>query len=430
MSPRRSLSDKDPSQSSPKRPSRSSKSSSSLKETNSETSSSVKNNNLDSRPIVYGPRTVKRIPPVPPSVHLLGKVPNSITAKTTTPLQDQFSALRGTVPHLSNKDWRAISYFQESAYVVLNQAYIGLYEKHQPQSTQARNTESPAHKRLALAPWKSGHEHDLPKTQQTSIHPLTSNPSVTPSLSNLNDTQPPWQHAPPLNHPQPINLAQPLSLAQPAPVLPHRVSPPHPKSMPGREACPACVSTHICTHVQRNIGEEIGTAVRASELRHMLGAMTTDELIRVAAKKRYAIVPIDTLSSQRPLPAVMDCMSNRSRSVRLAGWQLNSSQRREVIGLESAKSLVGGESEASSAQQQWMAASEAEAEAEAEQGQQLSGGGLVHRASEWMGHLFGRGKALKRKQDACDSPPDTQGPREGSSGYGRGKRVRGDSKAD
>ncbi|KAG0344473.1 hypothetical protein BG005_001821 [Podila minutissima] len=225
-----------------------------------------------------------------------------------------------------------------------------------------------------------------------------------------------------------MSHAQPLSLAQPTPVRPtavaHHVSPNRPASIPKRKGCLACVSTNTCICVQNPFGEELGAILRARELRQMLGAMTTDDLIRVAAKKRYAVVPINALSSQRQFPAAMGGSAIGSRSARPTGWQLNSAQRREVIGSESTESLIGGESEASSAPPQWTTASEAESEAEEQQ--QPNGGGFVRRMSEWMGHLFGRGKILKRKQDAVREFEDTTEPQEGPEGYGREKRVRRD----
>ncbi|KAF9315240.1 hypothetical protein BG003_003233 [Podila horticola] len=449
MPAERSLSDKDSSQSSSKRLSRSSKLSSALKKTNPESSSSTKNNRPDPRPFVYRPPTTESIPPAPSSVHLRGEVPDSITAKTTQSLQDQFVALRKTVPHLSDKDWRTISYFQESIHVVLNRAYTELYERHQPQGTQAQYATIPARKRSTLTPARSGHAHALPKAPQTPICPLTPDLPIAASLSDAQlwnfarsldypqpwgltrplNHPPPWNYARSLNHSQPMNPTRP-SLAQLAPVRPiastPKVSLPRHASITKRKECLACASTNVCKCIQNTFGKELGIAVRTRELRQILGAMTTDELIRVAAKKRYAVVPIDALSVQRQFPALIGSSSIRLRSAS-PGWQRNSAQRREVIGSDTTESLVGGESDASSDQKQRTTTSEAEAEAESEQQQPNGGGGLVRRASAWMGLLFGRGRVLKRKQDLSrESAPDTQEPREGSSVHGREKRVRRD----
>lgn len=163
--------------------------------------------------------------------------------------------------------------------------------------------------------------------------------------------------------------------------------------------------------------------MRACELLQKLNAMTTDELIRLAVKKRYAVVPINTFG-QPQFSSAMGSGSNVSKSMRIADWQLSSAQRREVIGLESPESLVGGESAEVSSVPPLSTTSESEKEEEQPSGG--GGGGLARKAREWLGYFFAQGTFQKRKRNDVthESSPSMHGSREGSSGHGREKRVK------
>lgn len=389
MPPKRSLSDTESSQSAPKRATtQSSNSSSNAKSTNPEPSLAV-----------YGLPSSRWNPPAPPSFNLFGKAPNSIPAQTTKTLQDQYAALCGYIPHMSERDWCATSYFQEAVHVVLNRAYADLYECH-----RASSARSPL-KRSTLAPLRLSRALALPDCPHTPIYPLT--PDVAPAPTR---TSPHVQLGPVQTLPSPVRST----------AFAHRVSPPRSVSNPKMgKKCPNCESNDfVCLCVQNF---DKGIDMRARDLHQKFNAITTDDLIRLAAKKRYAVVPIDAFG-QPQFSSAMGSGSNGSKPVRIAGWQLSSAQRREVIGSKSPKSPVGGESSEVSSVPPLSTTSESEKE-EHSSG---SGGSLTSKAREWLGYLFAQDTFQKRKRDDVthESSSSIQGSREGSSSHGREKRIK------
>ncbi|KAI9234031.1 MAG: hypothetical protein BYD32DRAFT_464784 [Podila humilis] len=392
MPPKRSLSDAESSQSDPKRaPTQSSNS-----------TSNVKSSNPEPSPAVYGLPSSRWNPPAPPSFNLFGKAANSIPAQTTEALQHQYAALCESIPHMSERDWCATSYFQEAVHVVLNSAYADLYERH-----RASSARSPP-KRSTLAPLRLSHALDLPRTpdhSHTPIYPLTPDLARAPARTSPHVQSGPVQPLPPLVR---------------ATAFAHRVSPPRSVSIPKMgKKCSNCESNDfVCLCVQTF---DKGIDMRARGLHQKFNAMTTDELIRLAAKNRYAVVPIDAFS-QPQFSSAMGSGSNGSKSVRIAGWQLSSAQRREVIGSESPESLVGGESSEVSSVPLLSTMSESEKE------EQSSGSGssLASKAREWLGYLFAQDTFQKRKRDDVTREPSSsrQGSREGSLGHGRKKRIK------